>query len=86
MLTYIIFFVGIVRGIDINDEILFLITPEPIEILEKAFYLVLGSVSLPPSAYMAPDDVTGSVPFVMRGELAMLGQLTKRSYLPPNKK
>ncbi|KAJ8921435.1 hypothetical protein NQ315_003053 [Exocentrus adspersus] len=39
---------GIVRGVDPQNDILVLITPEPPSVLEKVYYLVLGSVSLPP--------------------------------------
>lgn len=63
-----------------------LITPESIETLEKVNYLVLGSVSLPPSVYMMPENVSGLIPYVMEGELEFLGQITKRTYLPAYKR
>lgn len=80
------FFLGVVRGIDLENNELILITPEPIEVLEKVYYLVLGSVSLPPSVYMMPENVSGLVPYVMEGELEFLGQITKRTYVPASKR
>ncbi|KAG5877404.1 Polynucleotide 5'-hydroxyl-kinase NOL9, partial [Gonioctena quinquepunctata] len=77
---------GIVRGIDLAEKTLVLMTPEAPEVLEDVFYLVVGSVSLPPSVYMTPDEITGNISYVMEGELVSLGQITKRSYMPVNKK
>ncbi|XP_023311609.1 polynucleotide 5'-hydroxyl-kinase NOL9 [Anoplophora glabripennis] len=77
---------GVVRGVDLESNKLVLVTPEEIKVLEDVYYLVMGSVFLPPAIYMAPDDVTGTIPYVMEGELVSLGQITKRSYLPANKK
>ncbi|KAJ8960421.1 hypothetical protein NQ318_013703 [Aromia moschata] len=77
---------AIVRGIDLESETLVLLTPANPSILDKVDRLVLGSVALPPSMYMTADDVTGSIPYVMQGDLVSLGQITKRTYLPVNKK
>ncbi|KAJ8939986.1 hypothetical protein NQ314_010926 [Rhamnusium bicolor] len=77
---------GVVRGIDVDSESLVLLTPEAPSVLEEVYYLVIVSVTLPPSVYMTPDDVKGHIPYVMKGELVSLGQITKRSYLPANKK
>lgn len=68
-----------------NDRLV-LITPEQPTVLEDVCYLVMGSVFLPPAVYMTPDDVRGAIPYVMEGELVSLGQITRRSYLPANRK
>lgn len=77
---------GVIRGVDLENDKLVVITPEQATVLEDVHYLVMGSVFLPPAVYMTPDDVRGAVPYVMEGELVSLGQITKRSYVPANKK
>ncbi|XP_023022136.2 polynucleotide 5'-hydroxyl-kinase NOL9 [Leptinotarsa decemlineata] len=77
---------GIVRGIDLTSNNLVLMTPEAKEVLEEVYYLVTNSVYLPPSVYMSPDEITGNIPFVQEAELEYLAQITKRSYIPVNKK
>lgn len=77
---------GIVKGIDVKTETLYLITPETFDTLKHVFYLVLTSVYLPPSVYMTSKDVSGCIPYVMEGEYESLGRITKRSYVPINKK
>ncbi|XP_056640156.1 polynucleotide 5'-hydroxyl-kinase NOL9-like [Diorhabda sublineata] len=77
---------GIVKGIDNKTKILYLITPETFHVLKNVFYLVLTSVYLPPSVYMTHKDINGCIPYVMDGEYESLGRITKRSYIPINKK
>nr|CAH7749945.1 unnamed protein product [Callosobruchus chinensis] len=77
---------GVVRGIDTSSGYAIVLTPINPEFLEKVLYLVQGDVGLPPSVYMTPDEVIGKIPYVMQGELVSLGQITKRSYIPANKK
>lgn len=76
------YFSGVVRGIDLENDYLVLITQARPEVLEETSYLVLNSISLPPSVYMTPQNIRGLMPYVMEGELTSLAQLTKRSYLP----
>lgn len=71
-----------VRGIDLENDYLVLITQVNPELLDDISYLVLSSVSLPPSIYMTTQSIRGLIPYVMEGELSSLAQLTKRSYLP----
>lgn len=73
---------AVVRGVDIENDYLVLITQVNSEILDQVSYLVLSSISLQPSVYMTPQNIRGLMPYVMEGELTSLGQLTKRSYLP----
>ncbi|VEN43853.1 unnamed protein product [Callosobruchus maculatus] len=77
---------GVVRGIDTSSDCVVVMTPVNPEFLEKVLYLVQGDVALPPSVYMTPDEVIGKIPYVMQGELVSLGQITKRSYIPANKR
>ncbi|CAH1184917.1 unnamed protein product [Phyllotreta striolata] len=77
---------GLVRGVDMQNRRLVLITPEPLEVLEKVFCLVVTSVGMPPSVYMTPDGIRGPMPYVMEGTLEALAEITKRSYIPANKK
>lgn len=74
------------RGIDLENDYLVLITQVNPEVLDKISYLVLGSVSLPPSIYMTAQNIRGLMPFVMKGELTSLARLTRRSYLPAGHK
>lgn len=75
-----------IRGVDVEEEKLVLVTPESESTLEKVHFLVLTSVRLPASAYMSLGNFyTGFVPYVMSGEHSSLGLLTKRSYIPANK-
>lgn len=85
--TLLIFFIyltfpGIVRGIDTTNGKLYLITPET-DALEFVHYLVVGVVPLPPSIYMTVEE-SGSVPYVMYGDLEFLGKIIKRSFRPLN--
>ncbi|CAG9772887.1 unnamed protein product [Ceutorhynchus assimilis] len=73
---------GLVRGLDLENDYLVLLTPE--KDLEKVTHLVLTSVSTPPSLLMSANGVRGNIPFVNKGELVDFGQFTKRSYLPPS--
>lgn len=76
---------GFVRGLDLDNNTLVLLTPEPFERLNSVTHLVLSSVTAPPSLLMHADGVKGCVPYVSFGTLVDLGQLTKRPYLPPRK-
>lgn len=71
-----------VRGVDLENNYLVLITQVNPEILDEVSYLVLSSISLQPSVYMRPQNIRGLMPYVMEGELTSLAQFTKRSYLP----
>ncbi|KAK5649600.1 hypothetical protein RI129_000629 [Pyrocoelia pectoralis] len=73
---------GIVRAVDYESKEFYIITPISRDNLELVDSLVLGSVTLPPSMYMASDRVEGTVPYVSKGILPVFGKLTKRSYLP----
>ncbi|KAF7281631.1 hypothetical protein GWI33_004491 [Rhynchophorus ferrugineus] len=83
--TYYIYGYGVVRGIDLQNDILILLTPEPLEVLNKVNHIIMGSVTMPPSLLMNVADVKGLIPYVSVGELVEFGQFTKRSYLPPGK-
>lgn len=76
---------GFVRGLDLDNNTLVLLTPEPFDRLDSVTHLVLSSVTAPPSLLMHADGVKGCVPYVSFGTLVDLGQLTKRPYLPPRK-
>ncbi|KAH1012290.1 polynucleotide 5'-hydroxyl-kinase NOL9 isoform X1 [Dendroctonus ponderosae] len=76
---------GFIRGMDLEQDTLVLLTPEPLERLEKADHLVLSSVTTPPSLIMSAGNVKSQVPYLSSGELIEFGQLTKRSYVPPKK-
>ncbi|XP_066252515.1 polynucleotide 5'-hydroxyl-kinase NOL9 [Euwallacea similis] len=76
---------GFVRGIDVDGDLLILLTPEPITRLDKVTHIVLSSVNTPPSLLMSCNDVEGQIPYLNIGDVVDLGQFTKRSYLPPNK-
>lgn len=78
------YFPGIVQGIDPLKDNLVLITPEPVSVLEKVDYLVVGCINLPPTMYMNIKGVSGLIPYIMNGELEALSQFTKRVYKPPN--
>ncbi|XP_044259863.1 polynucleotide 5'-hydroxyl-kinase NOL9 [Tribolium madens] len=69
---------GIIRGVDIINNFLVLLTSHKLEILNKVSHLVLGGAVLPPSIHMTPDEVTGLMPYVMEGVLMSFGQITKR--------
>lgn len=73
---------GIVRAVNYESKELYIITPISRDNLELVDSLILGSVALPPSMYMASDRVEGTVPYVSKGILPVFGKLTKRSYLP----
>nr|CAI5827208.1 unnamed protein product [Callosobruchus analis] len=77
---------GVVRGIDTSSDYVVVLIPVNPEFLEKVLFLVQGDVGLPPSVYMTPDEVLGKIPYVMQGELISLGQITKRTYIPANKR
>ncbi|CAH1155249.1 unnamed protein product [Phaedon cochleariae] len=80
---------AIVRGVDLCESTLKIVTPENMATLEEVHHLVVVGVSgvgLPPALYMTADEVVGHVPYVSDGRLVSLGQITKRSYLPANKK
>ncbi|XP_066147698.1 polynucleotide 5'-hydroxyl-kinase NOL9 [Euwallacea fornicatus] len=76
---------GFIRGIDIDSDLLILLTPEPITRLDKVTHIVLSSVNTPPSLLMSCNNVEGQIPYLSVGDVVNLGQFTKRSYLPPNK-
>lgn len=75
-------FSGVVRGIDLSTNEIFLITPEPSNTLESITHLIYGSVNLPPSVYMTADDVNGVVPYVSLGTLTSFSSIPKRTHLP----
>lgn len=78
----IISFLGVVRGVDLDSNELFLITPESSDTLELLTHLIYGSVNLPPSVYMTADDVNGVIPYVSLGTLASFSSIPKRTHLP----
>lgn len=75
-------FLGIVRGIDLASNEIFLITPESDDSLELATHLIYGSVNLPPSVYMTADDIHGIVPYVSLRNLTSFSSIPKRTRLP----
>ncbi|KAL1506236.1 hypothetical protein ABEB36_005633 [Hypothenemus hampei] len=77
--------VGIVRGIDLDQDVLVLLTPEKLEVLQNVTHLILSSVTIPPTLLMSAAEVKGAIPYVSKGETVELAQFTKRSYLPPRK-
>lgn len=80
--SYLCYGYGIVRAVDYDTEELYIITPVARDYLEQVNSLILGSVALPPSMYMASDRVEGIVPYVSKGILPVFGKLSKRSHLP----
>lgn len=75
-------FLGVVRGIDLSTNEIFLITPELEDTLELITHLIYGSVNIPPSVYMTADDVNGVVPYVSLGTLTSFSSIPKRTHLP----
>lgn len=69
---------GIVRGVDLDEGYLVLLS-EAFSFLEEITHIVFNGVTLPPSVYMTPDEVTGLVPYVTEGMLARYGQMPKRA-------
>ncbi|KAB0801391.1 hypothetical protein PPYR_05745 [Photinus pyralis] len=80
--SYLCYGYGIVRAVDYETRELYIITPITRDYLELVNSLILGSVALPPSMYMASDRVEGIVPYVSKGILPVFGKLSKRSHLP----
>lgn len=76
------FLLGVVRGINISKDELYLITPESDKILGEVDFITCESVSLPPSLYMTSDDVYDLVPYVSAGVLSSFSAIPKRTHLP----
>ncbi|XP_030752566.1 polynucleotide 5'-hydroxyl-kinase NOL9 [Sitophilus oryzae] len=75
---------GFVRGIDLQNDTLVLLTPESLDELDNVSHLILSSVTTPPSLLMSVNDV-GYIPYINVGDPIDFGQFTKRSYLPARK-
>ncbi|KAK3927461.1 Polynucleotide 5'-hydroxyl-kinase NOL9 [Frankliniella fusca] len=71
---------GIVRGIDMEAQNLYLLTPEPPTVLARVNCLVLGAVCLPPSIYLTPSKEPGVVPYVVITGSQHAAQPSKRSF------
>lgn len=82
MSEYFCLFLGVVRGIDLSTNEIFLLTPELGDTLELITHLIYGSVNIPPSVYMTADDVNGVVPYVSLGTLTSFSSIPKRTHLP----
>lgn len=76
---------GIVRAIDKNKDLIYLLTPENDQKLEKTTHFVVGALVLPASFYLINDGVEGPVPYVGIGKIMDYAQTPKRSHLPPKK-
>lgn len=57
---------GVVRGIDMETRLLYLLTPVPTNILTSVNCLVLGAVNLPSSLFFSPPREVGAVPYVIQ--------------------
>ncbi|KAE8746657.1 hypothetical protein FOCC_FOCC006640 [Frankliniella occidentalis] len=71
---------GIVRGIDMESQNLYLLTPVPPNILDNVNCLVLGAVCLPQCVYLTPPKEPGPVPFVVVTESQHAALPSKRSF------
>lgn len=72
---------GIVRGIDLSTNTLYLLTPLVPEKLELVDKLIVGSAEIPPAFLMSRDDIVGHLPYVAERSLSTLGQVHKRSFM-----
>ncbi|XP_034237625.1 polynucleotide 5'-hydroxyl-kinase NOL9 [Thrips palmi] len=57
---------GIVRGIDMDTRLMYLLTPVPSDVLASVNCLVLGAINLPSSLYFSPPREPGAVPYVIQ--------------------
>ncbi|KAF5298233.1 hypothetical protein FQR65_LT09744 [Abscondita terminalis] len=73
---------GIVKGINLDNQDICILTPVAPNVLQNVDTLILGSIHLPPSLLMNSGKVSGLIPYVADGILNKLGELTKRSYIP----
>lgn len=77
---------GIVRGIDMQSGVLFLITPVAGLVLKKTNCLIKGNVNLPESLnYNQGHHVEGHVPYMAHTSGSSTALFAKRDYriLPP---
>ena len=73
-------FVGIVRGIDMESKLLYLLTPVSPNSLISVNCLVVGAVSLPACVLLTPPKEPGPVPYVTVGESQCTAKPLKRSF------
>lgn len=70
---------GIVRGIDIENDSLYLLTPSDIKDLDVVNCLSMGTLAVPPSIYMTPGH-EGLVPYIQLGVPQGTSLIPKRCF------
>lgn len=71
---------GIVRGIDVNSDKIYLITPETADTMKNVTTLVMGAIPLPPSFYGTGGYYEGSHPYICRTVRRVTTSIPVRSY------
>lgn len=73
---------GIVRGVDMQEKCLFLITPVPEAILSTVNCLILGTIMLPSYVYSTASECEGEIPYMATGPGHPLSKVAGRFFRP----
>lgn len=70
---------GIVRGFDVANDKLYLITPEPLSVLTKVNSLIMGQIMLPMLFYVN-KEFKGPIPYLCHSIKQNTTNVPKRCY------
>ncbi|PNF39225.1 hypothetical protein B7P43_G17627 [Cryptotermes secundus] len=73
---------GIVRGVDMQEKCLFLITPVPEAVLSTVNCLMLGTIMLPSYVYSTASECEGEIPYMATGPGHPLSKVASRFFRP----
>jgi hypothetical protein len=77
-----VLFAGIVRGVDMQQKRLFIITPVPESVLSAVNCLILGTIMLPSYVYCNASEHTGEISYMATGPGHPLSKVSRRIFRP----